>query len=263
MGVCLEPPQPARNTSARMTDGFTNLYAKFQCLTVNAMIRFPILVLAATVLMISGCSQSADPPKKALSGGTLIDGTGSPAVPNAVIVIDGGRVLAAGPETTTKVPDGFERISANGKFIVPGLIDAHIKIVRDADGAAAEMKAFLAAGITSVGADGAAPQNGPRVFGSGGNKAGFADLVVASNGTGPEATLAKIERLAKAEISAVQIIQATTQTAAAWLGQPDLGTIQAGKKADLVVLNADPTANVKNLRQVYRVMKDGHWVNLK
>lgn len=217
------------------------------------------VVLIISAILLLGCSQEADSPKKALTGGTLIDGTGAAAIPNAVILIDGGQITAAGPESSTAIPDGFQKVNVSGKFILPGLIDAHVILKSDP----AAQKAFLVAGVTSVGADEAAVPGGPHVFPSLGKQAGIADLVIASNGTTPEATLAKIERMAKAELPPVQIIQAATKNAAAWLGQTNLGAIQAGQKADLLVLNADPAADIKNLRQVYRVMMDGHWVNLK
>lgn len=72
--------------------------------------------------------------------------------------------------------------------------------------------------------------------------------------------MAKIQRMAKAEIPSLQVIQAATQNGTTWLGQNNLGAIQAGQRADLLVLNADPLADIKNLRQIYRIMLDGHWV---
>jgi imidazolonepropionase-like amidohydrolase len=216
-----------------------------------------VLIVFATLLL--GCSQIGDSPKKALIGATLIDGTGAAAIPNAVVVIDGGQITAAGPLASTKVPDGFEKVNVSGKFILPGLIDAHVII----NSGTPALRTFVAAGITSIGSDGAASEGGPHVFPFLGKQAGIADLVIASNGTSPDATLAKIERMAKAELPPIEIIQAATKNAAAWLGQTNLGAVQAGQKADLLVLNADPAADMKNLRQVYRVMLDGRWVNLK
>jgi imidazolonepropionase-like amidohydrolase len=100
------------------------------------------------------------------------------------------------------------------------------------------------------------------VFPPNSQRAGIADLVVASNGSKPEETLAKIERMAKAEINPLQIIHAATQNGAAWLGQTNLGAIKSGGRADLLVLNADPIADIKNLRRIYRIMLDGHWIEI-
>ena len=37
----------------------------------------------------------------------------------------------------------------------------------------------------------------------------------------------------------------------------DIGTLAAGKLADLVILDADPLADVMNLGKIHRVIKDG------
>ncbi len=62
----------------------------------------------------------------AVTGGTLIDGTGSGPVPGSVVVIAGGRILAAGPRATVEVPSNATVLDARGKWVIPGLIDAHV-----------------------------------------------------------------------------------------------------------------------------------------
>jgi imidazolonepropionase-like amidohydrolase len=53
-------------------------------------------------------------------------------------------------------------------------------------------------------------------------------------------------------------IQAATQVSAMAVGQAaERGTIATGMAADLVVLSADPAANVRNVRKIVEVMKDG------
>jgi imidazolonepropionase-like amidohydrolase len=62
-----------------------------------------------------------------LTGGTLIDGRGGAPVPNAVVVTQGDRILAAGPAGSTPVPTNAARtIDASGLYVMPGLIDLHI-----------------------------------------------------------------------------------------------------------------------------------------
>lgn len=63
-----------------------------------------------------------------VSGATLIDGTGSPPLSNAVILIKGDRIISVGTTGTVQVPRGVRRIDATGKFIVPGLIDTHLHL---------------------------------------------------------------------------------------------------------------------------------------
>ena len=44
-------------------------------------------------------------------------------------------------------------------------------------------------------------------------------------------------------------------------GEADFGTLEAGKAADLVVLNADPLADIRNTLEIDRVMRLGEWVD--
>lgn len=81
----------------------------------------------------------------ALVGGTLIDGTGKPATPNAVVLIEGDRIVAAGPRSTIKIPDGAKIVDVTGKFLLPGLWDMHAHFYQTELG-----PTYLAAGITTV-----------------------------------------------------------------------------------------------------------------
>jgi imidazolonepropionase-like amidohydrolase len=59
-----------------------------------------------------------------IQGGTLIDGNGGAPVPNSVVVIQGNRITAVGRAGQVQVPAGAQVINANGKWVLPGLIDA-------------------------------------------------------------------------------------------------------------------------------------------
>jgi imidazolonepropionase-like amidohydrolase len=76
-----------------------------------------IALLAAT----EGAAQTT-----ALTGGTVIDGTGGPAIASAVVVVTGGRLACVGPAERCAVPAGAERVDVSGRFVTPGLVDAHV-----------------------------------------------------------------------------------------------------------------------------------------
>ncbi len=59
-------------------------------------------------------------------GATLIDGTGAPPVPGTTLVIEDGRILQIGRRGEVPIPAGALIIQAEGKTIIPGLIDAHV-----------------------------------------------------------------------------------------------------------------------------------------
>ena len=68
----------------------------------------------------------------------------------------------------------------------------------------------------------------------------------------------------EAGLTPLDAIVAATATGAARMppeGEADFGTIEAGKAADLIVLNADPLADVRNTLAIDRVMRLGEWVD--
>ncbi|HSU79208.1 MAG TPA: amidohydrolase family protein [Candidatus Angelobacter sp.] len=68
-----------------------------------------------------------------LKGGLLISGTGGEPQENAGVLIEGDKIVAAGPADAISVPEGVEVVDVAGKVIMPGLIDAHVHIVGTRD----------------------------------------------------------------------------------------------------------------------------------
>ena len=76
-------------------------------------------------------------------GARIIDGTGKPAIENAILVIRNGHIEAVGKRV--KIPAGAERIDATGKTIIPGLINAHGHLNTET-----QLGVYLRDGITTV-----------------------------------------------------------------------------------------------------------------
>lgn len=89
--------------------------------------RYLMLVLLLTAVPAYG--QSA---RLVIRGATLVDGTGAEALEDAVVVVDGERIVAVGSRADVPIPDGAAIIEAKGKFLVPGLVDAHIHFFQSA-----------------------------------------------------------------------------------------------------------------------------------
>ncbi len=69
----------------------------------------------------------------------------------------------------------------------------------------------------------------------------------------------EFELMEQAGLSAQEILTAATANGAKLMGKlNELGTIEEGKLADLVVLNADPLSNIRNISNIHLVIKDGH-----
>jgi imidazolonepropionase-like amidohydrolase len=66
------------------------------------------------------------PAPVALVGATLVNGTGAPPVPDAVVVVHEGRIACAGSRSACRVPAGVDTMSLAGRWVIPGLIDAHV-----------------------------------------------------------------------------------------------------------------------------------------
>lgn len=67
--------------------------------------------------------------KKALVGGTLIDGFGGEPIRNSVIIIEGSKIIKVGQVGSTTVPAGTEIISTEGMTVMPGLWDMHVHLM--------------------------------------------------------------------------------------------------------------------------------------
>ena len=96
----------------------------------------------------------------------------------------------------------------------------------------------------------------------------FADaggtLLVGTDPTGwggtvpPNSTHAALILLVEAGFTPLEAISLATQTGARFLGVSDqIGTIEAGKNADLVLINGAPDKNIENVQNVTMVFRDG------
>ena len=68
----------------------------------------------------------------------------------------------------------------------------------------------------------------------------------------------EMELMTRAGLTPLQVLRSATVNGAKAMNlERDIGTVQPGKLADLVVLDADPLADVLNLSRIHRVIKDG------
>ena len=68
----------------------------------------------------------------------------------------------------------------------------------------------------------------------------------------------EMELMVKAGMTPMQVLTSATGNAARVMKlDADLGTLQPGKRADFVVLTADPLADIKNTRTIESVWIDG------
>jgi imidazolonepropionase-like amidohydrolase len=88
------------------------------------IVRSVLAVLCLAGVMLS-CAHAA---AKVFRNFTLIDGTGAAPVAAAALVVDAGRVSWVGPMAGLRAPAGAESVDLTGKYVIPGLIDAHVHL---------------------------------------------------------------------------------------------------------------------------------------
>lgn len=85
------------------------------------------LIAAVIVFSVLSCTEVKQTSGiTVISGATLFDGTGSEAIENSIIVIEDDRINCVGSADDCSIPSRAEEIGASGKFITPGLVDAHM-----------------------------------------------------------------------------------------------------------------------------------------
>jgi imidazolonepropionase-like amidohydrolase len=88
-----------------------------------------LLAVFLTVLPSAVSAQAQPAPETvALTHATVIDGTGAAPVPDATVLIRGGRIVSIHPAGNQPAPDGARVEDLTGKWVIPGLIDAHVHL---------------------------------------------------------------------------------------------------------------------------------------
>jgi imidazolonepropionase-like amidohydrolase len=114
------------------------------------MTRGFLLLLGFVVFTLDADAQNL----KAIHGATLMDTVTGTAIPDAVILIDGTRIVQAGAAGEVQIPPDAMRIDARGKFVIPGLADMHNHLQTGLFGPPQSLRnnlaRLLAVGVTTV-----------------------------------------------------------------------------------------------------------------
>lgn len=107
-----------------------------------------LTMVAAALMSTAPYGQSGS--STAIAGARLIDGTGAAPVDDSVVVVNGDRVVAAGPRARVQIPRGATVVDAKGKVVIPGLVDAHCHINQPAEDMKRYWRAQLQWGVTTM-----------------------------------------------------------------------------------------------------------------
>ena len=131
----------------------------------------------ANLARVASSFSDDEPAVTAIMGGRLIDGTGKPAVEDSVVILRGGKIVAAGPAASIPVPKGAEFVDAKGKSVLPGLWEMHAHFEQVEWG-----PIYLATGVTT-----ARDVGNEREF-----IVAARDAIVAGKGIGPRLVMAGV-----------------------------------------------------------------------
>jgi imidazolonepropionase-like amidohydrolase len=85
-----------------------------------------LLVATMIALCLAGATRSQT---LVITGATIIDGNGGTPIRDGVIVVNEKRIVAVGRRSSVRVPAGAQEIPVNGKFVLPGLMDANVHLI--------------------------------------------------------------------------------------------------------------------------------------
>jgi hypothetical protein len=105
---------------------------------------------AVGLCLLFAC-RSREPDGIALLGATLIDGSGGPPIAASAVVIRRGHIESVGSLADFQLPQRTREVDLTGRWIMPGLVDAHVHLVDPQAGVARwSMERYLAWGVTTV-----------------------------------------------------------------------------------------------------------------
>ena len=81
----------------------------------------------------------------AMTGATIVDGTGRAPIEDGVVVVRDGRIADAGPRASVAIPPDAPAVDVSGKTLIPGLWDMHTHVTQ-----IEWAPVYLAAGVTTV-----------------------------------------------------------------------------------------------------------------
>ncbi len=243
-----------------------------------------VLLLTAALL---GCTRGGVS-KEAIVDATSIDAKA--VVPHSVLVIHDGRIAETSLKASFVPPDRCKKTDGRNKFVVPGFLrepadwpETPLTKLEDIETRVNVEGMKVVFGIAEdqrVGEDRwfslmrqksvvfvprmsrlQPASEGFRIASHNLLKMAQSDVAIAALAPrgDPESIFREFEAMAKAGMTPAQILNAATLNAALAVNDDDYGLILSGKRASLLLLNADPIQDSANLRKIDRVMVNGNW----
>lgn len=121
------------------------------------MSRMVVTIVSLAAVAVSALSSRSVQETTVFVGASVVDAAG--VLPSATVLVRDGRIVQVGRSADVSVPDNATRVDLTGRFLVPGLVAAHVH-VSDVNGLAPraytaantrrQLEVFARYGITSV-----------------------------------------------------------------------------------------------------------------
>ena len=95
----------------------------------------------------SGVPESSGADRIAFTGATVVTLAAAGVLESTTVVVEGGRIAAIVPDSGFTAAPGTELVDANGRWLLPGLVDSHVHMVTNGED---DLMLYLAAGVTAV-----------------------------------------------------------------------------------------------------------------
>lgn len=250
----------------------------------------PVRVSSALLVVQGALSADAGPKARSrraprplvLQHVHVIDATGAPTKLDRAVCLTGGCIEAVEPAGHLPIPAGARIVDTGGAFLIPGLWDMHVHLAQLGESA---LPLFIANGVTTVrdvsdrpdAADQAQLDTlrrridsgvlvGPRILAPGRTTREadwMDDLRRRASLMFPGFTVHDELELLVRRIgwTPLQAIIGLTRAPAEHFGlHRELGTIEPGKMADLVLLDGDPLQDIRQTRRIRAVVCGGRLI---
>ncbi len=110
---------------------------------------FRLSLMVSLTFALCGCSKKPNPESLLIHNVTIIDAKNEQRDAMSVR-IQKNKIVEVLPSEGLKIPEGARVIDASGKYLIPGLWDAHVHLTYDQDLTPSMFDLFLMHGITSI-----------------------------------------------------------------------------------------------------------------
>jgi imidazolonepropionase-like amidohydrolase len=109
-----------------------------------------LLKTAIGILGVATALLSQTPDTIAIRAGHMFDPRSDQLLPNQVVLIQGDRIIEAGPASSVSIPSGAKVIDLSRATVLPGLIDGHVHLTDAAGGLQHQMLVALHSATESL-----------------------------------------------------------------------------------------------------------------